>query len=115
MSAEFFMWLGRSSSLVVFVLGGFEVALPLQRLPPPLLNILQAIFLFVVAMIIVAMVEIVGTLLRNLDVLGSAPDPTKVDQVATSIFRTFGMAIRQIGNIGKTTIKPEHTPEGKHD
>jgi len=112
--AELFMWLGRCASLVVFALGGSEVAPPLQPPPPPLQNILGAIFLFVVAMIFVAMVEIIGTLLRGLDVLGSGPvDPTKVDQYAASIFKTFGMATTQIGNIGKATIKPNHTSEGE--
>jgi hypothetical protein len=87
--------------------------------PPPAPNILVAIFLLVVAMIFVAMGEIIGTLLRGLDVLsngeGTGPvDPTKVDQYAKSIFGIFGMASTQISNIAKATIEPKDTA-GKHD
>jgi hypothetical protein len=106
--AGLFIWLGRCSSVVVFVCGSSEVAPP--PLPPLFQNILGAIFLFVVAMIFWAMVEIIGTYLRGLDVLAQGPlDPKIVDRFAQSIFRTFGMASKQIGNIGKTTIKPQRT------
>jgi hypothetical protein len=102
-----FIWLGRCSSLVVFAVGGSEVIPPLPPPPPAPQNILGAIFLFVVAMIIVAMVEIIGILLRKLDVLASGPvDPDTVDRYAVSIFGAFGMAITQIGSIGKAIFKP---------
>jgi hypothetical protein len=106
--AGLFIWLGRCSSLVVFACGSSEVAPP--PLPPLFQNILGSIFLFVVAMIFWAMVEIIGTYLRGLDVLAQGPlDPKIVDRFAQSIFKTFGMASKQISNIGKTTIKPQRT------
>ena len=117
MGSLLFVWLGRCSSCVFFMVGGLEVVPPLP--PPPAPNILVAIFLLVVAMIFVAMGEIIGTLLRGLDVLsngeGAGPvDPTKVDQYAKSVFGIFGMASTQISNIAKATIEPKDTA-GKHD
>jgi hypothetical protein len=112
MGAELFMWLGRCSSLMVFALGSLEVVPPLPPPPPAPQNILGAIFLFVVAMIIVAMVEIIGIILRKLDVLASGQvDLDTIIQYAKSIFEVFRMGVTQIGNIGKATIKPEHAAE----
>ena len=110
MGAALFIWLGRCSSVVVFACGGSEVVPPLPPPPPPFQNILGAIFLFVVAMIFWAMVEIIGTYLRGLDVLARRPlDPKAVYRFAQYIFKTFGMASQQIGNIGKVTIKSQRT------
>ena len=110
MGAALFIWLGRCSSLMVFACGSSEVASPLPPPPPPFQNILGAIFLFVVAMIFWAMVEIIGTYLRGLDVLAQGPlDPKMVNRLSQYIFKTFGMASKQIGNIGKATLKSPRT------
>jgi hypothetical protein len=103
--AAIFLWLGRCSSFLVFACGGSEVVPPLPP-PPPFQNIMGAIFLFVVSMIIWAIGDIVGTFLRDLDVLARQPhDPKIVYRVAQYIFKTFGMATREINNIGKATIR----------
>lgn len=110
MGAALFIWLGRCSSFMVFACGGSEVAPPLQPPPPPFQNIMGAIFLFVVAMIVWAIGDIVGTFLRDLDVLARQPhDPKIVYRFAQYIFKTFGMATREINNIGKSTIQSQRT------
>jgi hypothetical protein len=91
---------------MVFACGGSQVVPPLPPPPPPFQHIMGAIFLFVVAMIIWAIGEIVGTFLRDLDVLARQPhDPKIVYRLAQYIFKTFGMATREINNIGKATIE----------
>jgi hypothetical protein len=108
--AALFLWLGRCSSFLVFACGGSEVVPPLPPPPPPFQNIMGAIFLFVVSMIIWAIGDIVGTFLRDLDVLAGQPhDPKIVYRIGQYIFKTFGMATRQINNIGKATIQPRRT------
>jgi hypothetical protein len=108
--AALFMWLGRCSSFMVFACGGSQVVPPLPPPPPPFPNIMGAIFLFVVAMIMWAIGDIVGTFLRDLDVLARQPhDPRIVYRFAQYIFKTFGMATREINNIGKATIKSQRT------
>jgi hypothetical protein len=65
-------------------------------------------FLFVVAMIVWAIGDIVGTFLRDLDVLARQPhDPKSVYRFAQYIFKTFGMATREINNIGKATVQSQ--------
>jgi hypothetical protein len=104
--AAIFLWLGRCSSFLVFACGGSEVVPPLPPPPPPFLNIMGAIFLFVVSMIIWAIGDLVGTFLRDLDVLAQQPhDPKIVYRMGQYIFKTFAMASRQINNIGKATIQ----------
>jgi hypothetical protein len=57
-----------------------------------------------------ATVEIVGTFLRDLDVLARQPhDPRIVYRFAQYIFKTFGMATREIHNIGKETVQSPKT------
>jgi hypothetical protein len=108
--AALFIWLGRCSSFLVFACGGSEVVPPFPPPPPPFPNVMGAIFLFVVAMIIWAIGDIVGTFLRDLDVLARQPhDPKIVYRFAQYIFKTFGMATREINNIKKVTIQSQIT------
>jgi hypothetical protein len=104
------MWLGRCSSFVVFACGGSEVVPPLPPPPPPLQQVMEAIFLFVVAMILWAIGDIIGTLLRDLDVLAQrSHDPRAVYRFARYIFKTFGLATREINNVAKVTLQPQTT------
>jgi hypothetical protein len=113
--AVLFIWLGRCSSIVVFACGGSQVVPPLPPPPPPFEHVLGAIFFFVVAMIIWATVEIVGTLLRDLDVLARQPhDARTVYRFAQYIFKTFGLATREIHSIGKETLRAQRVIERKH-
>jgi hypothetical protein len=111
--ASLFIWLGRCCSLVVFAVGGSEVIPPLPPPPPAPQHILGAIFLFVVAMIIVPMVEIIGILLRRLDVLASGPvDLDTINKYAAAIFGAFALGITQIASIGKAIFKLKDTGGG---
>ena len=78
MGAVLFVWLGRCSSVMIFACGGSQVVPPLPPPQPPLPHTMGAIFLFVVAMIIWAMCEIVGTFLRDLDVLAQQPHDPRI-------------------------------------
>jgi hypothetical protein len=95
---------------MVFASGGSQVVPPIPPPPPPFPHIMAAIFLFVVAMIIWALGEIVGIFLRDLDVLASQPhDPKIVYRFAQYIFKTFEMSTREINSIGNVTISPHRT------
>jgi hypothetical protein len=108
--AALFIWLGRCSSLTVFACGGSEVVPPLQPLPPSLQHVLEAIFFFVVAMILWAIADIIGTLLRDLDVLAQrSHDPKAVYRFAHYIFKIFGLATREINHIGNATLQSPTT------
>src|SRR5215472_2420559 len=104
------MWLGRCSSFIVFACGGSEVVPPLPPPPPSLQQVMEAIFLFVVAMILWAIGDIIGTLLRDLDVLAQrSHDPRAVYRFARYIFKTFGLVTREIHNVVKVTLQPQTT------
>ena len=104
MGAVLFLWLGRGACLAVFACGGSELTPP--PVPPPFQQVLAGIFVFVVAMILLATVEIVTTQLRDLPaVVGpKKKSQASVATVARGIFSTFGMATQAIVNIRRATI-----------
>ena len=99
MGAEPFKWLGRCSSLVLFAVGGSEVVPPLPPPPPGPLNIMGAIFLFLVAMIFWVMVELIDELLRG----DGGNDPKNVLRRAEDIFKIFGLGIKATKDAAELT------------
>ena len=104
MGIVLFPWIGRSSSIVIFVSGCLQLA------PPPMPQIfpngLSAIFFFVVAMILLVTGELIGTILRDLNVLRQTAYQTPIE-IAKDIFSVFGMATRAISDITTTTAAPQ--------